>query len=68
MKVDERYSTESDAVDDVYGQYPFMLYKHYFITQTNIIKFCKQMSKINQRLTLSVDERNTIEYLEILIQ
>ena len=53
MNVEEKYSTESDLVDDVFGQFPFILYKHYFITKRNIFKFCKEMTAINDRLRLS---------------
>lgn len=40
-KLEERHTNESDALDDIYGEYPFMLYKHFFITRMNILKFCK---------------------------
>lgn len=41
VKLAERLTSESDARDDVYGEYPFLLYKHFFITRNNIPKFCK---------------------------
>jgi hypothetical protein len=67
INVDDRFTSESNAIDDVYGEYPFLLYKHFFITRKNILRFCKQMTSINQRLTLSVDDRNAIEHLETLL-
>ena len=54
-------------IDEVYGDYPFLLYQNYFIARRNITKFCKQMTSINQRLSLSIEDRNTIEYMETLI-
>lgn len=68
INVSERFTSESDAVDDVYGEYPFLLYKHFFITRRNILRFLKQMTNINQRMTLSPEERNQIEHLETLIE
>ena len=44
MKLEQRFTSESNAIDDVYGEYPFLLYKHFFITRNNIVKFCKQMT------------------------
>ena len=65
--MEDRITRERDVVDDIYGEYPFILYKHFFITRNNITKFCKMMSKINQRMTLGADERNQIECLENLV-
>jgi len=69
QKITERYTTESDARDDIYGDYPFLLYKHYFITRNNIPKFCKMITSINgpERLTISAEDKNKIEHLEMLI-
>lgn len=61
----ERHTSESDARDDIYGEYPFMLYKHYFITRGNIAKFCKMVTGINSRM--SGEDRNMIEHLEVMI-
>ncbi len=33
--------------DDIYGDYPFVLYRHFFIARGNIAKFCKMMTGIN---------------------
>ena len=41
ISVEERLTTESDAIDDIYGEYPFLVYKHFFITRRNILKFAK---------------------------
>jgi hypothetical protein len=67
QKLEQRFTSEADAIDDVYGEYPFILFKHLFITRHNIPKFCKMMTSINARLSLGVEERNIIEHLEILI-
>ena len=32
LTFDEKYSTESDMIDEVFGQFPYLLFKHYFIT------------------------------------
>jgi hypothetical protein len=44
LKLSERFTSESDARDDIYGEYPFILYKHFFITRSNINKFCKMIT------------------------
>lgn len=62
----ERVTTESEAVDDIFGEYPFLLYKHFYITRGNIAKFCRMVTGINGP-GLSSEQRNTIEYLELLI-
>ena len=61
LKVAERCTTESEATDDIYGEYPFLLYRHYFITRGNIPKFCKMITGINNeglRLHLTAEKRN----------
>ena len=65
----ERYTSESDLRDDIYGDYPFILYRRFFITRGNIAKFCKMMTGINNfdRLQISREERDQIEHLEILL-
>ena len=65
--VEEKYSTESDMVDEVFGEFPFILYKHYFITSRNILKFCKEMTDIDRRMGLSEADLHTIEHLQILL-
>lgn len=67
IKIKERHSTESDQVDDVFGQYPFMLYKYHFITKKNIISFCKMMTNINERLQLTEIQKEQIECMEMLL-
>jgi hypothetical protein len=54
----ERSTSESDLKDDIYGEYPFMLYKHYFITRGNINRFFKMMSGINGNGLISKEERD----------
>ena len=56
--------------EDIYGDYPFILYRHFFIARGNIAKFCKMMTGINNvdRLKISREERDKIEHLEILLQ
>jgi hypothetical protein len=70
QEVVERFTSESRAQDDIYGEYPFLLYKHFFITRLNIPQFCKLMTNINssERLPhLTRENRDTIENLETLI-
>ena len=43
----ERYTSEGQMRDDIYGDYPFILYRHFFIARGNIAKFCKMMTGIN---------------------
>ncbi len=56
--------------DDIYGDYPFILYRQFFIARGNIAKFCKMMTGINNldRANISQVERNQIEHLEMLLQ
>lgn len=42
-----RYTSEGQMRDDIYGDYPFILYRHLFIARGNIAKFCKMMTGIN---------------------
>lgn len=37
LSLENRYSTESNAVDDVYGEYPFLLHKNSYISRNNIL-------------------------------
>ena len=59
----EKVTSESDIRDDIYGEYPFVLYKHFFITRRNLPRFCKMMTGINNidRIHLSPDERGIID-------
>ena len=65
----QRFTSESDLKDDIYGEYPFLLYKHYFITRANIPKFCKMMTGINgaDRVFLNKETRERMDTLEMLI-
>jgi hypothetical protein len=65
----QRFTSESDLKDDIYGEYPFILYKHYFITRANIPKFCKMMTGINgaDRVFLNKETRERMDTLEMLI-
>jgi len=65
--VAERVTTESESADDIFGEYPFLLYKHFYITRGNIAKFCRMVTGINNGANLSPEQKNTIEYLELLI-
>jgi hypothetical protein len=70
MELSERFTNESNARDDIYGEYPFILYKHFFITRANIPRLCKMATDINsiERLpNLSQEQRAQIEHLEMLI-
>ena len=58
-------TTESESADDIFGEYPFLLYKHFYITRGNIAKFCRMVTGINNGV--NPEQKNTIEYLELLI-
>ena len=64
-----RVTSESDIKDDLYGDYPFLLYKHFFITRPNLSKFCKMMTNINTRSggPLDREDREKGDVLENLI-
>lgn len=64
----ERYTTSSTEKDETYGEYPFILFKHLFITKNNISSFFKQITQINLKANLSQEERNLAEYFETLIR
>lgn len=63
----ERYTSESDFKDDIYGEYPFLLYKHYFITRGNIPRFLKMMTGINGNGRMSLEDRERAEVLEMMV-
>ena len=60
-------TSESDIKDDLYGDYPFLLYKHFFITRPNLSKFCKMMTNINTRSGLEREDSEKGDVLENLI-
>jgi len=67
VRFKERFTSEIDAVDDVYGDYPFALYGEHFITRRNLVRFCKEMTDIDSRLTLvSHEDKMVKEHLEFL--
>eukprot|EP00347_Sterkiella_histriomuscorum_P021159 403335024 len=66
MSMLTRKQTESDAIDDVYSNYPYLVHKNSYISRNNILQYCKEMSGINVgRLTLDIEQRNVIEFMEI---
>ena len=67
MKITQRFTTNRDDSDEVYGEYPFVVYKSLFITKNHLAKFCKLGTSINNNLRLSQEERQRIDYLEQLI-
>ena len=69
IPLSQRFTSESDLKDDIYGEYPFLLYKHYFITRPNLAKFCKIMTGINgaDRVFLNRETRERMDTLEMLI-
>ena len=44
LQLVEKLTTENEASDDVFGEFPFLLYKQFFITRENIISFLKQVT------------------------
>ncbi len=65
ISLSTRITNESDAVDDMFGSYPFVLLKHYFITSRNILPFVTKMTSLNQHLTLHENSRRS--HLEDLL-
>mmetsp|Transcript_18413 Transcript_18413/g.31490 ORF Transcript_18413/g.31490 Transcript_18413/m.31490 type:complete len:151 (+) Transcript_18413:102-554(+) len=52
-------------IDSVHGEYPFILYKHYYILKENILDFCQRKFAINQ--DLSSESIQEVQYLEHLL-
>ncbi|CDW78641.1 UNKNOWN [Stylonychia lemnae] len=64
---EEIAKSDCDAIDDLYGEYPYLVHNDSYIARQNILNFCKEMTKINQKITLSLEDKNNIEQLEILL-
>ena len=66
----ERYTTSRTDSDEVLGEYPFLRYKHLFVTRNNINLFFKQLTHINgvAGANLNQEERETVDNLETLIR
>ena len=69
ITITERVTSDDNFADDVFSEeYPFMVDRDCFVSRQNIINYCKQITQINiNRLTLSKEDRNTIDQLENLI-
>lgn len=51
IKFERRVRVEKDAVDNTFGEYPFMLVGHNFITRDQVIPFIMEVYKLETTLT-----------------
>lgn len=57
-----------DERDETMGQFPFMVYKHWFVPKQFIFGFWLSQTDIETKVTLSFEERTQVEFLNKLLQ
>lgn len=57
-----------DEYDQTMGQFPFMVYKHWFVPKQLIFGFWLSQTNIESKVTLSFEERTQVDSLNKLLQ
>ena len=57
----------TDEVDGTFGRYPFMVYKHWFITSNSLAEFLEKATNIDSSHTLTSGDVHKIKHLKHLL-